>query len=189
MDEPVFSWKDGAAWERGGLYKTDLVFHNGKFYMFYNAKDKDERGWKEQIGAAVSDDLLHWKRLFDHPVVPVSEGAWDSTFAADPQVFYDSKENQWVMFYYGFGNLSACDGIAVSRDLLSWTKFPVPVLTIGGRAQIDSIHAHKPGIVFHGGALYHFYCACRPHMDGDPTDNRGEFRCISVARSRKWDES
>ncbi len=189
MDEPVFSWKDGAAWESGGLYKTDLLRHDGKFYMFYNAKNKVTGGWKEQIGMAISDDLIHWVRPFDHPVVPVTEGAWDSSFVADPQVFYDSKENQWVMFYYGLGNLSACDGIAVSRDLYHWTKFPAPVLTTGRRGQIDSNYAHKPGVIWHDGVLYHFYCACRPHMEGDITDNRGEMRCISAARSIPWSEN
>ena len=183
---PVFSWKDGAPWERGGLYKSDLVEHEGKFYMFYNAKDKDENGWLEQTGMAVSDDLIHWKRPFDRPVLPVNPQAWDSVFASDPQVFYDSHEEQWVMFYYGLGNLSACNGVAVSTDLYYWKKFPAPILTIGGSGTIDSKYAHKPFVIYHDGALYHFYCACRPHMEGDITDNDGEFRCISVARTKPW---
>lgn len=185
-DEPVFSWRDGAPWERGGLYKVDLVQHDGKFFLFYNAKDKDEHGWLEQTGMAVSDDLIHWERPFDHPVVPVDPQAWDSVFASDPQVFYDSKEKQWVMFYYGLGNLSACDGLAVSQDLYHWTKFPAPILTIGGHNAIDSKYAHKPYIIYHDGALYHFYCACRPWREGDPANNSGEFRCVSVARSKPW---
>ena len=184
--EPVFSWKDGAAWERGGLYKTDLVSHDGKFYMFYNAKDKDAEGWTEQTGMAVSEDLIHWTRPFDVPVLPVDKNAWDSMFASDPQVFYDSREQQWVMFYFGLGDLSACDGLAVSSDLYHWKKFPAPILTIGKPGTIDSIYAHKPYVIWHDDALYHFYCACRPHQDGDPTDNDGEFRCISVARTKPW---
>lgn len=183
---PVFLWKDGAAWERGGLYKSDLVEHEGKFYMFYNAKDRDENGWLEQTGMAVSDDLIHWERPFDRPVLPVDPQAWDSVFASDPQVFYDSHEEQWVMFYYGLGNLSACNGVAVSRDLYYWKKFPAPILTIGGSGTIDSKYAHKPFVIYHDGALYQFYCACRPHMEGDITDNNGEFRCISVARTKPW---
>lgn len=185
-DEPVFSWRDGADWEHGGLYKADLVQHDGRFYMFYNAKDKDENGWLEQTGMAVSDDLIHWERPFDHPILPVTSQAWDSIFASDPQVFYDSKEQQWVMFYYGLGNLSACDGVAVSPDLYHWTKFPAPILTIGGRGSIDSTYAHKPYCIWHDGMLYHYYCACRPWQEGDPARNGSEFRCISVARSEAW---
>jgi len=186
FEEPVFSWRDGAPWENGGLYKGDFFMHDGKFYLFYNAKDDDENDWYEQTGMAVSEDLIHWERPFDHPVLPVTPGAWDSGFASDPQVFYDSKENQWVMFYYGLGNLSACDGVAVSRDLYHWEKFPAPILTIGSRRSIDSTYAHKPYVIYHNGALYHFYCACRPWKEGDPAKNGNEFRCISVARSIPW---
>ena len=184
--EPVFSWKQGADWEYGGLYKGDITEHDGKFYMFYNAKDKDENGWLEQTGMAVSEDLIHWERPYDKPILPVDPQAWDSIFASDPQVFYDSRENQWVMFYYGLGNLSACDGIAVSKDLYAWEKFPAPILTIGGSGALDSKYAHKPSVIYHDGALYHYYCACRPQMEGDPADNDGEFRCITVARTKPW---
>jgi len=187
--EPVFSWKDGADWERGGLYKVDLVRHNGKFYIFYNAKDNADKSvrWIEQTGMAVSDDLIHWTRPFDKPVLPVSKDAWDSRFASDPQVFYDKKEQQWVMFYFGLGNLSACDGIAVSKDLYTWEKFPAPILTIGGSGTIDSIYAHKPYVIWHNDMLYHFYCACRPVREDDiAKNNGGEFRCISVARTKPW---
>lgn len=186
VGDPVFSWRDGAAWERGGLYKTFLMEHEGKFYVFYNAKDITDGSWTEQTGMAVSDDMLHWSRPFDHPVLPVTPGAWDSVFASDPQVFRDSEANQWVMFYFGLGNLSACEGIAVSDDLRTWKKFPAPILTIGRSGTLDSKYAHKPGMIVHDGALYHFYCACRPSMDGDPCTNGGEFRCITVARNKPW---
>lgn len=186
LDAPVFSWRDGADWEKGGLYKTDLVEHEGKFYMYYNAKNHDNDGWIEQTGMAVSEDLIHWTRPFDQPILPVTPGAWDSVFASDPQVFYDSKEQQWVMFYYGFDGHAACDGVAVSKDMYHWTKFPAPILTIGGRRSLDATYAHKPYVICKDGELYHFYCACRPHQEGDPTDNHGELRCISVARTCPW---
>lgn len=184
--EPVFSWRDGSEWDHGGLYKADLVQHNDRFYLFYNAKNKDEEGWIEQTGMAVSDDLVHWTRPFDHPVLPVTPGAWDSVFASDPQVMYDSREKQWVMFYYGLGNLSACNGIAVSQDLYRWEKFPAPILTIGGAGTLDSKYAHKPFVIAKDGALYHFYCACRPWREGDIANNDGEFRCLTVAKNTPW---
>ena len=101
--------------------------------MFYNAKNNAEGRWLEQTGMAVSDDMFHWKRCRDiNPILPVGKGAWDSTFASDPVVMYDSREKRWVMFYYGLGNLSACDGVAVSDDLYHWEKYPLPILTIVG---------------------------------------------------------
>jgi predicted GH43/DUF377 family glycosyl hydrolase len=188
--EPILSWKDGEAWEHGGLYKGWLLEHEGKFYMFYNAKtDENERGWIEQTGFATSTDLMNWTRNPSNPVLPVSPGAWDSVFASDPTVFYDSRQRQWVMFYYGLGNLSACEGLAVSKNLSTWQKFPIPILTIGTRKSIDQIHAHKPGIIYADGKLYHFYCACRPTTNVDVTAPYSpEHRCITVARDVPWTE-
>ena len=188
--DPVLSWRDGAAWEHGGLYKGWLMEHDGLFYLFYNAKtDETEKGWIEQTGFAVSRDLLHWERNPSNPVLPVRSGAWDSVFASDPAVFRDSRGKQWVMYYYGLGNLSACEGLAVSRDLKTWEKFPIPILTIGTRKSVDQIHAHKPGILYDGKHLYHFYCACRPAAEGDATFSCSpEYRCITVARDAPWNE-
>lgn len=55
---------------------------------------------------------------------------------------------------FGLGNLSACEGIAVSDDLLNWRKFPAPILTIGKPGTLVSKYAHKPGMIYHDGALY-----------------------------------
>lgn len=187
LDEPVYSWRDGASWEHGGLYKSWLIEHEGRFYMFYNAKNHPDHGWEEQTGMAVSDDMIHWERNPDNPIVPVDRGNWDSIFASDPVVYYDNMKKQWVMFYYGLGDLSACDSLALSDDLYHWEKFPIPIITTGrGGDAIDSRYAHKPSVIWHDGCLYHFYCACRPLKEGDPADNGGEFRCISVARSKPW---
>ncbi len=184
--KPVYSYRDGAAFERGGLYKSWLIEQNGIFYMFYNAKNIVEGAWLEQTGMATSLDMFHWKREESNPVLPVTEGAWDSIFASDPVVMYDSVKEQWVMYYYGLGNLSACNSLALSDDLVHWKKYPLPILTIGGHGTVDSTYAHKPGVIYHDGILYQFYCACRPSRPDDPTNNNGEFRCISVARSKPW---
>lgn len=190
LEKPVFSWRDGAAWECGGLYKSFLMRHDGKFWLFYNAKNQADKGkpWTEQTGCAVSDDLLHWTRLPDNPVLPVDCASWDSRFASDPVIRWDSRQKQWVMFYFGLGNLSACEGLAVSSDLMHWEKFPVPILTTGTGNAIDTRYAHKPSVIVHDGVLYHFYCACRPWMEGDPAGRETkEFRTITVARSIPWE--
>ncbi len=53
----------------------------------------------------------------------------------------------------------------------------------GPPGSVDEDYAHKPGVVFHEGSLYHFSCAVSgrrwPH----------EVRGISVARSRPWEPS
>lgn len=183
LEQPILSWRDGAAWEHGGLYKAWLLEHDGLYYMFYNAKDKDADGWVEQTGVATSTDMMHWQRHPGNPVLPVTPGAWDSRFCSDPQVMRDGA--RWVMFYFGFDGRHAQEGIAASDDLLHWSKNPLPLLRHGGEGELDQWHAHKPAVVWHEGTLYHFYCACRPWQPGDAAQNFGnEFRCITVAMSR-----
>ena len=78
-DKPCFSWKDGADWEAGGLYKACIIRNNDIWYMFYNAKDKEER-WTEQTGVATSKDLLHWERYEGNPVMKVNRESWEDVY-------------------------------------------------------------------------------------------------------------
>ncbi len=190
LDHPILSWKDGNDWERCGLYKACVIEKNGKYYLFYNAKDSEKWIWHEQIGVAISSDLFHWKRYGTTPVLKVSPDKWDENFVADPDVLWDGT--QWIMYYYGYNGKHAQNGIAFSNDLLSWSKYPEPIITNGVKGNIDFLHAHKPSVIYHNGILYHFYCAVREGrpedsaINEDPTQEGGktEFRCITVATSK-----
>ena len=187
LDHPVYSWRDGENWEHGGLYKCHVIEHDGKFYMYYNAKNIIDGQWLEQTGGAVSDDLLNWQRLPGNPCVPVTPGAWDCKFASDPVVVHDKDKNIWVMFYFGYNYEHAQDGIAFSEDLIHWHKHSEPIMNNGATGELDSTHAHKPGVIWHNGMLYHFYCAVRPTETADEKSRfKNEYRTISVARSKPW---
>lgn len=183
LPKPILTPEDGADWERGGLYKECLIEHEGRFYLFYNAKNKNKGRWVEQTGLAVSDDLLNWERHAHNPVLRVSQDRWDRGFVSDPCVLRDG--DRWVMYYFGYDYNRAQEGIALSDDLLTWEKYPHPIIQVGEEGEIDSVFAHKPSVMMFNGVLYHFYCACRPYRNGDPTKNFGkEFRTISVAASQ-----
>ena len=155
--------------------------------MFYNAKTTDER-WIEQTGLATSTDLLHWTRCESNPVLPVSSiGNWDCKFVSDPYIVRD--HDTWINFFFGYDYEHAQEGVAFSEDLIHWEKNPVPLLSCGSSElqELDSIHALKASIVLYNGKLYHFYCAVRPYKKDDPACNNGEFRCITVACSEKFD--
>lgn len=170
--------EDGAEWERGGLYKPYLVKIGDTFHLYYNAKTTG-RPWKEQTGLAISKDLKTWTR---HPASPLirngTEGSPDFRFASDPVVV--SHRGQWGMFYFGL----AKDGYA--RDLFAFgdsstrfTKAEEVLIDVGPPGTIDEKFAHKPAVIFHDGALYHFYCAVSGKW---PNDVRG----LAVARSKPW---
>jgi predicted GH43/DUF377 family glycosyl hydrolase len=184
LPDPILSPEDGADWERGGLYKECLVEHEGTFYLYYNAKNKNHGRWTEQTGLATSTDLKEWKRYKDNPVIKVTPDGWDSGFASDPCVVQNGDE--WALFYFGFNFKHAQEGISLSKDLYHWEKYPKPIITVGEPATLDCTFAHKPSVIMHNGILYHFYTASRPPQEGDQTCNFfPEFRTIAVATSKK----
>ncbi|GAA5190822.1 hypothetical protein GCM10023322_46850 [Rugosimonospora acidiphila] len=149
----------GAVWERGGLYKSWLLEHDGLFYTFYNAKNRDQWPWTEQTGLAVSSDLTNWRRHADNPVLAAGgPGDFDERFASDPCVLRDGEF--WVMFYFGLAaDGHAREGYATSRDLVHWEKSGEILLDVGPAGSIDSLHTHKPAVISWGGRLEHYYCA------------------------------
>jgi len=160
-------------WEAGGLYQPFPLIYNGKFYLFYNAKNEEEN-WIEQTGLAISESKEPFKfaKYPNNPVLPVGDvGSWDSRFASDPWVIRIG--GKWHLFYYGFNGVHAQDGVAISDELIRWSKSPFnPILEVGEAGSYDEVHSHKPCVVFKGGVYYHFYCA---------VGSKG--RCIALATS------
>lgn len=192
--------EDGASWERGGLYKSWLLHHDGVFYLYYNAKNVDDFGstsvppaWVEQTGLATSTDLVTWTRVSDQPVLPLGEpGSFDECFASDPCVLRDG--DLWVMFYFGLAKDGhAREGFATSVDMVSWTKSRDVLLDVGPTGSIDSLHAHKPAVISRDGRLEHYYCAVSMQdalvLDGyEQRERRGIARAVGEPR-RVADES
>ena len=167
--------EDGAFWEQGGLYKPCLVEHDGTYYLFYNAKTPGAR-WVEQTGVAASTDLKTWQRYSSNPVIPAgAKGSLDEGFASDPCVVLDGRV--WAAFYYGLDKPAnkARDLLAVGPDPFHLEKTGRILVDVGPPGSVDAQYAHKPSVVYHDGALYHFYCAVG-------SAGRG----ISVARSKPW---
>lgn len=187
IDEPIFCPSDDGSWDSGGLFKTSVVKCEEKYYMFYNAKDSVEWPWKEQTGIAISTDMIHWERYERNPILPVKENTWTSTFLSDPCITYDSKNNLWAIFFFAFNGQSAQEGVATGKDLFDLQVYDKPIICSGQDGEIDSIHAHKPGIIYYDGALWHYYCSVRPTLTVEEKKSFGsEYRCITLARSKPF---
>ena len=182
LPRPVLACSDADArpFEGKTLYRSFVVADRSrslgaKYVMFYNAKQRGP--WIERIGMAASDDMVRWRRVGDGAAIDDSAGR-DFAISGDPMV--QRIGDLWVMFYFGCGwrdgAKGAFDTFAVSRDLVHWTKWDGPALVEPSEGW-DAEHAHKPWVVFHGGTVYHFYCA---------VGNRG--RCIALAASRPLHE-
>jgi len=205
LTEPILRPEDGAPWEHGGLYRPDLLVDRGTYYLYFNAKTdtlpkSDGGGWHEQTGVATSTDRKQWTRSLLNPILrnglrgsatypvtnplhdhtPSVSDARDSRFASNPFVVKNGRE--FAMFYFGFGYQRpgrACELLALGDDPLHFAKVPDILIDTGQPGSIDETYAHKPSVIYHDGALYHFYCAVSGKY---PNEVRG----IAVARSRPW---
>lgn len=174
--------KDAGWWDNITLYKSNVIWDKSNtigypFVMYYNAKgisgvNKDHHA--ERIAMAVSEDMIHWKRFGEGPVLDHHQG-----ITGDP--FITRINKIWVMFYFGawWGpTKGAFNRFACSNDLIHWTDWKGPNL-IEPSEPYDNQYAHKSSVVKHNGIVYHFYCA---------TNNANQ-RGIAVATSKDLGQS
>jgi beta-xylosidase len=184
LTDPILFPADGAPWEHGGLYRPNLIEEDEVFYLYYNAKTdpvKNAPGgaWHEQSGVATSRDLKQWTRYAGNPILKNGgEGSRDARFASNP--FVVRNGNVWGMYYFGFdARGKARELLALGRDPYHFSQVDEIMIDVGAPGTVDETFAHKPSVIFHDGALYHFYCAVSGKWPN-------EVRAISVARSRPW---
>lgn len=102
-----------APWNELHLWAPDVIFHDGLYYMYYCAGDKDHAKYK--IHLATSPDLEHWTRSPKNPMVV------DDFDARDP--FILQVGNHWVMYYTATSQPKAGNHIVAcvtSDDLVTW---------------------------------------------------------------------
>lgn len=149
---------DARSFETKTLYKSQIIHDESQsigwpFVMYYNGKYKN--GF-EQIGMAVSRDMVNWSRYGTNSVV-VNGEAKKNGISGDPQIV--KIGDVWVMFYFGAGwKPKAFDTFACSYDLVHWTKWSGANLVEPSEA-FDKTYAHKPWVLKYNGVVYHFYCA------------------------------
>ncbi len=86
------------AWEKKCIEAAAMARHDGRLYMFYAGGYNND---PQQIGVAVSDDGVRFKRLSDVPFLPNGPpGSWNSSESGHPFLFqdYDGKD---YLFYQG----------------------------------------------------------------------------------------
>ena len=176
---PIMSSKDKNAgyWEKDLLFKStvfedSLLLTGKRFVMYYNASGDTAvpKKWVERIGMATSNDMLHWERHPNNPMI-------DHRVGISGDAYIQKIENLYVMFYFGIfwpnNRKDAFNKFACSYDLINWTDWTGEDL-IKSSEPYDSKFAHKPCVVKWNGVVYHFYCAV----------NELEQRGIAVATSK-----
>ena len=161
-------------WENHTIYKSSVVNDPAKttgypFVMYYNANGDslDKKRGAERIGMAVSDDMLHWKRFLNDPVLNHHVGITGD-------MVIQKMGNVWVGFYFGAfwkNTHGAFNRFAASTDLVHWTEYDKNL--IEPSEPYDEVFAHKSCVIQYKGVVYHYYCAV----------NKNQQRGIAVATS------
>lgn len=169
LDHPVLKATDPDArwWDNSTIYKSNIIWDKDKtlghpFVMYYNARGDSvnpDRG-AERIGMAVSDDMRHWQRYGDDPVLNHDKG-----ITGDP--YLQKMGDLWVMFYYGAfweHTEGAFNRFACSYDLVHWTDWTGENLVEPSKPY-DEVFAHKSYVIKYKGVVYHFYCSVNKDFD------------------------
>lgn len=85
-------------WEAECIEGSSIIERDGKLYMFYAGAYNN---YPQQIGVAVSEDGLSWKRLFNEPFVTNGKpGEWNESESGHPHIFED-KDGRTYLFFQG----------------------------------------------------------------------------------------
>ncbi|OHB53705.1 MAG: hypothetical protein A2Y12_15145 [Planctomycetes bacterium GWF2_42_9] len=99
-----------------------VVESKGRFYCFYTFNG---------ISLSISDDLDHWKKYENNPVLTGDDVTYEQSNFRDPYVFFNEEEKIWWMVFCSRmpgqpGQRAGCVGLAKSKDLIHW-EFAKPV--------------------------------------------------------------
>jgi predicted GH43/DUF377 family glycosyl hydrolase len=142
---------------------TYVMLYTGNPGGQYTSGRRGDRGF-----LATSRDLIHWEKSKANPVFDLGPlGEWDDTHVRPKTL---SKWHGWYyMFYEGTKNDGVFwwdqDGMARSKDLLHWERFPFnPILPVGTNGAYDSIVTEWPAALVDGDVLHVFYM-CGPMIN------------------------
>jgi beta-fructofuranosidase len=135
------------AWDDWTQWTGSVTRFEDKSYLFYTGRSKTEPVNVQRIGLATSDDLYHWRKVPDDPVLQ-ADSRWYEAPAPDGSNRSDCRDpwiirfgDRWLMYYTASAVGELPDrygvvGIATSDDLLYWTPGP-PVAAPGIFGEIE----------------------------------------------------
>lgn len=136
----MLSLPDSWVWDFWTVERATGAGPEYHLFFLYASKalhDPERRHVRAAVGHAVSDDLVHWRRVVD-ALVHGEPGDFDETATWTGSIVADPAGG-WRMFFTGMtrlagGLLRQQVGAAVSDDLLTWHKVPEnPVTTADPR--------------------------------------------------------
>lgn len=94
LDAPILAPE--LPWEGECIEAASVIEKGGKLFMFYAGAYNNA---PQQIGVAVSEDGVSWKRLWDEPFVPNGKpGSWNASESGHPHIFEDADGRTYLFF-------------------------------------------------------------------------------------------
>jgi len=128
------------------------------FYLVYN----EDGGYDVRL--ATSRDGVSFEKHPQRPILPRSkDGAWDGFSVVTPRIF---AEDGVFQMFYAADNERVDEprgfGVAISRDLVTWEKYPGnPVFLTGASGTWDSEAIWCPWLMKRGEEYWMWYCGSR----------------------------
>lgn len=137
------------AWDDYTTWTGSVVRDDDRWHLLYTGATRSERGLVQRIGLATSDDLVHWDRHPENPVI-TADPTWYELL--DLEAWHDQAwRDPWVLRHPETGDFHALitararsgppDGRGVigharSRDLAHWEVLP-PLTEPGEFGQLE----------------------------------------------------
>jgi len=157
--DPVLMTGESGLWDSDGIgYCSSIIYWRGRYWTWF-------AGWGPfgyRIGAATSNDLIHWVKYSDNPVlIQGNVGEWDANTVCHPEVYI--RGNKLEMWYAGWPSSSLSNsgfGLAFSEDGVHWVKsLDNPVFEIGAPGQWDDRFVGAPTVVYEEHSVKLWYSA------------------------------
>ncbi|MGF1499688.1 MAG: hypothetical protein ACFB8W_23120 [Elainellaceae cyanobacterium] len=145
-DQPAFASRSGEHWDNLSIWTGSILKEGGLYYFFYTARCREapwittifERRRSQNIGVAVSEDLVNWRRTAtsaEKPVIPNpgETNDFDGINWHDPSVIKDDTDGKFYAFICAHPQQSLPDAggmvaYATSADLEHWQDEPYRIL-------------------------------------------------------------
>jgi beta-fructofuranosidase len=157
VDAPAFAARTGDFWDNLSIWTGSIIEQAGRYYLFYTGRRKEDawvqsphqRRRPQQIGIAVSTDLITWNRTatsIERPVIPNPgvNSQFDGMNWHDPYVLKDDSHGKFYAFICAHPKHTEADmggvvAFAVSQDLENWQEEPYGILYSSDRFYLTEV--------------------------------------------------
>jgi hypothetical protein len=131
-------------WEKQCIEAPSVCKHDGRLYMFYAGAYNNE---PQQIGCAVSDDGIDWRRLSKYPLLPNGRAdEWNASESGHPGVFTD-RDGQMHLFFQGNNDNGA--SWHLSRMKVVWDEAGPALVRPRDKEVFQLKESIEPTVVIH----------------------------------------